>query len=155
MMLHSTVEFAQLKTIVRAAASSSDREAWDCQLRRLISGMSIPLPGPNTARCPAHDFQFETYVAAIAELSGYNVSFAKPDVMVRRGGHTLGIAEKRARSMKRIEKNCQKATDQICQSGMEGVFALDISFALYPNQCVNTNDLLGAAADLSIVTYNF
>src|SRR5688572_30000200 len=62
MMLHATVELAQLNTIIKAATAATERAAWDGQLRRLISGMSIPTPG--SKHSPAHDFQFETYIAA-------------------------------------------------------------------------------------------
>lgn len=153
MMLHAMVEREQLKIIVRAAAASTDRAAWDEQLRRLVSGMSIPTPG--SKHSPAHDFQFETYVAAVAELSGYKVSFAEPDVIVRNGTRVFGIAAKRPRSKRRIEKNCRKAANQIRQSGMPGIIALDVSFTLYPNQCVNTNDLLGGIRFVQAAVNNF
>jgi hypothetical protein len=142
LVLHTTVEFAQLKTIAKAAAASPRRAAWDGQLRKLVSGMSIPTP--ESKHSPAHDFQFESYLAAVSELSGYDVRFAEPDVVVQGDGHDFGIAAKRPRSKRRIEKNCRKAANQITRSGLPGLVALDVSFVLYPNQCVNTNDLAGA-----------
>jgi hypothetical protein len=153
MMLHATVELAQLKTIIKAATAATERAIWDEQLRRLVSGMSIPTPG--SKHSPAHDFQFETYIAAVAELSGYKVSFAEPDVVVRKGTRIFGIAAKRPRSKRRIEKNCRKAANQIRQSGLPGIVALDVSFALYPNQCVNTNDLSGGLRFVQAAVNNF
>jgi hypothetical protein len=153
MMLHATVELAQLKTIIKAATAATERTAWDEQLRRLISGMSIPTPG--SKHSPAHDFQFETFLAAVAELSGYKVSFDEPDVVVRDGTRVFGIAAKRPRSKRRIEKNCRKAANQIRQSGLPGIVALDVSFALYPNQCVNTNDLSGGLLFVQAAVSNF
>lgn len=138
-VLQTLVEFAQLKTIVRAAVRSAARAAWEGQLRRLIPGPSAPTPG--SKHSPAHDFQFESFVAAVSELSGYEISFAEPDVVVRDDDCAFGIAAKRPGSSRRIEKNCRKAAKQIQQSGLPGVIALDMSFSVYPGQCVNTGDL--------------
>lgn len=141
LMLHTTVEFAQLKTIIKATNTSPERASWDDRLRTLISGTNIP--SPESKHSPTRDFQFESFVAAVAELSGYKVRFAEPDVIVQTDGYAFGIAAKRPRSIRGIEKNVKKAASQILQSGLPGIIALDMSFALYPNQCINTNDLIG------------
>jgi hypothetical protein len=43
-----------------------------------------------------------------------------------------------------LQANCRKAVDQIERSGLPGLVALDLSLALYPSKCINTNDLEGA-----------
>jgi hypothetical protein len=153
LMLHTTVELAQLKTIIKAAITSLDRTAWEAQLRRLISGANIPTVG--SKHSPAHDFQFESFIAAVSELSGYKVSFSEPDVVVGTDNCTFGIAVKRPHSLRRIQKNCRKAASQIRQSGLPGIIAIDVSFALYPNQCINTNDLTGSLVFVQAAVNNF
>jgi len=153
LMLHTTVELAQLKTIVKAAATSTTRAAWDAQLRRLISGSNIPTVGAKHS--PAHDFQIESFIAAVAELSGYKVIFNEPDVVVRDDNYAFGIAVKRPHSLRRIQKNCRKAASQIRQSGLPGIIAIDVSFALYPNQCINTSDLTGSLVFVQAAVNNF
>lgn len=152
-VLHTLVEFAQLKTIVKAAVASLDRAAWDKQLRRLISGAGSPTP--KSKHSPAHDFQFESYVAAVVELSGFSIRFAEPDVVVQNGANSFGIAAKRPSSKRKIEKHCRKAANQISRSGLPGIVALDVSSALYPDQCVNTNDLAGALTFVQVAANDF
>ena len=152
-VLQTLMEFAQLKTIIKAAVASPNRAAWEGQLRRLVSGPSAPAPG--SKHSPAHDFQFESFVAAVCELSGYEIGFAEPDVVVRDDSCAFGIAAKRPSSKRRIEKNCRKAANQIRRSGLPGLIALDITRAAYPDQCINTNDLAGATLFVQSAVNNF
>ena len=153
LMLHTMVEFAQLRTIVKAAMASPERISLNDQLGRLISGTSVPTP--LYKHSPAHDFQFESFLGAVAELSGYKVNFAEPDIIVQCDTYTFGIAAKRPRSKRAVEKNCRKAASQIRQSGLPGIIALEMSFALYPNQCINTNDLAGSLAFIQAAANKF
>lgn len=157
-VLHTFVEFGQLQTILKAVRISTQQEAWRSQLRKLISGSGFPTP--ESKHSAARDFQFECFVAAVSELSGYSIRFNEPDVLVERDNHLFGIAAKRITSPRKIESNCRKAVRQILQSRLPGIVALDISYALYPNQCINTNDLQGGlrfvegATNTFIVTYH-
>lgn len=152
-VLHTIVEFAQLQTILKAARTSNEQESWQCQLRKLISG-----PGFSTKESKhsaARDFQFECLVAAISELSTYFIQFNEPDVLVKKNNKVFGIAAKRIQSLRKVEANCRKGAQQVIKSGIPGVIALDLSFALYPNQCINTNALEGALRFVEIAANKF
>ena len=157
-VLHTFVEFAQLQTILKAARTSNQQEAWKNQLRKLVSGSGFPTR--ESKHSAARDYQFECLVAAVSELSGYTIRFDEPDVLVERDNRLFGIAAKRITSHRKIESNCRKGVRQILKSGIPGIIALDISFALYPNQCINTNDLRGslrfveAAANTFVADYH-
>lgn len=152
-VLQTLMEFAQLKTIIKAAMASPNRAAWEEQLRKLVSGPSAHVAG--SKHSPAHNFQFESFVAAVCELSGYEIGFAEPDVVVRDDSCAFGIAAKRPSSKRRIEKNCRKAANQIIRSGLPGLIALDITPSVYPDQCINTNDLAGATLFVQSAVNNF
>jgi hypothetical protein len=156
--LHTFAEFGQLQTILKAARISTQQGVWQSQLRKLVSGPGFPRP--ESKHSAARDFQFECFVAAVSELSGYSIRFNEPDVLVERDNHLFGIAVKRITSPRKIESNCRKGVRQILKSGFPGIIALDISYALYPHQCINTNDLQGAlrfvegATNTFIATYH-
>jgi hypothetical protein len=141
-VLQTLVEFQRLRVIIEATRTSVQREAWQERLRQLVSGSAFPRQEESDSSA-ARDFQFESYVAAVCELSGYGISFSEPDVIVRDQDCCFGIAAKRPRSSRTIDRNCRKATAQIKRSKLPGMVALDLSTALYPNQCINTNDLDG------------
>jgi hypothetical protein len=113
----------------------------------------MPSDGPQQSS--ARDFQFESFVAAVAELSGYRIRFDEPDMVVQNDICTFGIAAKRPRSSRTIEKNCRKAVRQIQQSGIPGIVALDVSLALYPKKCINTNALAGALTSVEVAVNRF
>jgi hypothetical protein len=152
-VLHTMVEFHQLRTIVAAARSSKDDATWRAQLERLISG--LPFPKDASEQSAARDFQFESYIGAVCELSGYRVRFEEPDVLVQDGARLFGLAAKRPRNPRKAEANCRKAVRQIGRSGHPGLVALDLSSALYPNKCINTNDLRSATAFVEAATRRF
>ncbi len=141
-VLNTMVEFRQLQTILKAATASRHCEMWTPRLCQLISGSEFSTRESNSAS--ARDFQFESFIGAVCELSGYAVHFDEPDIILSDNAEVFGIAAKRPRNRRQIEKNCKKAVRQIRRSGVPGLIALDLSFALQANQCVNTNDLLGA-----------
>jgi hypothetical protein len=142
-ILQTLVEFQRLRTIIKAVRSSAQRGVWQERLRPLVSGSAFPAQESDSS--PARDYQFESYIAAVSELSGYRITFDEPDVIVEGGGHRFGIAAKRPRSSRAIKKNCRKAVHQIEVSGIPGMVALDLSTALYSNACINANDMAGVA----------
>ena len=126
---------------------------WNARLCQLVSGAEFSTLESNTAS--ARDFQFESFIGAVCELSGYAVRFDEPDIVVTENDKAFGIAAKRPRNERRIENNCKKAVRQIRNSGMSGLIALDLSFALQADKCVNTNDLRGAQVHVEEVVNGF
>ncbi len=154
LLIATIVETHQLHVIVRAAVSSRRPEEWRTQLLKLVSGPAHIRR--ESKHSPAHDFQFEAFVAAIAELSGYSVRFEEPDLVVSEGSEcVLGIAAKRVRSPRRAEARCREAVKQIQSATVPGLVALDLSLALYPGKCVNTNDPEGAVLFAKAVADQF
>lgn len=152
-LLNANVEFHQLRTILRAARWSDQRENWKRRLSQLISGAELPTNESDAAS--ARDFQFESFVGAVCELSGYGVQFDEPDLVISGDGGPFGIAAKRPRNDRKVEKHCKKAIRQIRKSGMRGLIALDVSFAFQADQCINTNDLYGGQLFVESVANGF
>lgn len=140
------VEVKHLETIAKAAATVSAADDWLDRLARLVSG-SLTLES-RSQHAPAFDAQFETFIAAVAVLSGYPVQFAEPDVHVTTPGGRLGIAAKRPKSVGMIESRCKSAARQIIRSGVPGIIALDLSFALYPHRYLNVTSQQAAHSAL-------
>jgi hypothetical protein len=80
----------------------------------------------------------------VFELSGCTVQFEEPpDLLITTDTFKIGCAAKRLRTTRKTEANCRDAVDQIRRSGLPGIVALDISFALGAEGCINTNDRSG------------
>ena len=141
-MINAQVEFSQLRRIVSATQATTNNEDWRKRLNQLASGHE--LSAEDLKNTSARDFQFETFIGAVCKLSGYQIEFDEPDLIVADKDVRFGIAAKRPRSHKTIEKNLRKAAKQVQKSGIEGIVALDLSFALYADKCINTNDLSGS-----------
>jgi hypothetical protein len=137
-LMNACVEVYQLRKIAKAAESSSKREMWQRRLVPLISGAETPKDESSGAS--ARDSQFESFVGAVFELSGFGMEFAEPDLIVSDEHQRFAIAAKRPRNAQAVDKNCKKAIRQIRRSGLPGLIALDLSFALQPNRCINGND---------------
>ena len=152
-ILNTMVEFRQLQTILRAATASQNRDMWRERLRQLISGAEFSTHESNTAS--PRDFQFESYIGAVCELSGYSVRFDEPDIVVTDNFQVFGIAAKRPRNERKLQANCKKAVRQIRNSGISGLIAIDLSFALQADQCINTIDLRGATLFVEEIANGF
>jgi hypothetical protein len=110
-------------------------------MRELVSG---PLAlSRETRHSRAHDLQFEAYIAAAAQLSGYQASFAEPDIILHHPEGPLAVAAKRPRSLRKIGRHLKDALAQVRGSELPGVIAIEVSHALYPAQCINSNALEG------------
>jgi hypothetical protein len=153
-IMQSAVEFDQLSIIVRAARASVHVAVWRQRLQELFSGAAFPLEH-GSHDSPARDSQFECLLAAVMELGGYGVSFEEPDVQVTSAEAAFGLAAKRPRRLASVRKNSRKAARQIRDSGRAGLVVLELSAALYPDGCINTNDELGAVALLREATNRF
>lgn len=152
MMLNAIVEFHQFKTIFKAIKNDSSNR-WEKRLSQLVGGSACAVD--EKKHSSPRDFQFETFVGAVFKLSGFDVAFDEPDIVVSDNAQCIGIAAKRLRSLKRLEKNCKKASQQIINSGRPGLIAIDISHAIKPGCCINTNDLEGARHMIENIANNF
>jgi hypothetical protein len=134
-LLHTSVELSQLGTILRAARAAPNLSIWRSHLEKLISGTHPETPSKLSA---SWDFQFEALVAGVAQLSGYEIEFDEPDIVVKDGNITFGIAAKRPRTAAGIRRNLRKAAKQISKSNRDGMIALDCSVILATDRAITT-----------------
>lgn len=152
-VVNTMVEFHQLKTILKAAKVSTKREMWKDRLRPLSSGAEFSKEESNFAS--ARDFQFESFLGAVCELSGFDVQFCEPDLIISDGSENYGIAAKRPRNKKKFERHYKKGVKQIFDSGVSGLVAIDVTFSLQSDKCINTNNLSGAQIFVEEVANEF
>ncbi|MCH7910190.1 MAG: hypothetical protein IIB38_11295 [Candidatus Hydrogenedentes bacterium] len=92
------------------------------------------LPQDDREESPGRNAQFELFVAAICQAAGlFPVEYSEPDIRCTLEGMRVGIAAKRIKSDKQIEKRIRKASEQIQKSGLPGFIALDTSIAMNPD----------------------
>ena len=118
-------EISQLTTIVEALLQPPILHEWSSRLAQLVSGQV--LPQSETEQSGARDLQFELNIAAHCRTAGYIVEPKEPDVLVRDSEKVFGIAAKRPKSPKTLERHIRKANKQIQSSGMDGLVAIDLS----------------------------
>ena len=123
-------EISQLKTIVEALLHVPISHEWTSRLAELVSGHVLPQSEAEQSR--ARDLQFELNVAAHCRAAGYVVEPKEPDVLVRSSKEAFGIAVKRPKSPKTLERHIRKASKQIQRSGMDGLVAIDLSLIHNP-----------------------
>lgn len=138
-LLNAMVELQQITKIIEAFHSSSRPQHWMQRLQQLFH--SAEFPDRESHSQSARDSQFESFIGAVFELSGLEVQFAEPDIIIADGLDQIGIAAKRPRNTQKIERNCIKASKQITNSKSKGLIAIDLSFALHLNQCLNCLEL--------------
>jgi hypothetical protein len=141
-LLGTSVEIQQLRLIAKAAASAQNVSEWRNQLERLVSGSHPSIPSRATA---GFDFQYEAYLASVASLSGYNVCFREPDIIINEEDVVFGIAAKRPRRHSGFERNVARAVKQIRNSGIKGIIALDCSIVAADGKAITTTDPMEAA----------
>ena len=89
------------------------------------------LPQADMRRSRGRDTQFELFVGALCRRARmYPVAHSEPDITCVHNGTAYGIAAKRVKSMSNLEKLVRKAGDQVLNSGLCGIVALDLSLAL-------------------------
>lgn len=87
----------------------------------------------DSPRTPGRDTQTELYVAAVCQAAGLSPVFAEPDVVVSTASGRYGLAVKRVKNMKQLEKRFRDAASQIQRSGMIGFIVLDLMLAFNPD----------------------
>jgi len=118
-------EINQMSKVVEILLMQTSSSRWLPRIRTLISGHFSPqTEKQNTA---ARDIQFELYVAACCCNGGFEIEPNEPDILVHDFAGDFGIAAKRPKSKKTLEKNIRKGSNQIVASGMDGILAIDLS----------------------------
>ena len=123
-------EISQFATIVEALLRPPFSDEWSLRLARLVSGQVLPQNEPD--QTTARDLQFELNVAVHCRAAGYIVEPKEPDVLVRGSEGVFGIAAKRPKSAKTLERHIRKASKQIQSSGVDGLVAIDLSLIHNP-----------------------
>ena len=91
------------------------------------------LPQEDRRESKGRDRQFELFVAAVCHASELRpVELEEPDVTCSVQGTKFGIAAKRIKSLKNLEKQLRKAAKQIEGARLPGMIALDTCVALNP-----------------------
>ncbi len=90
------------------------------------------LPQDDLADTPGRDTQSELYVAAVCQAAGILISLEEPDVVVEVDGIRYGLAVKRLKSLRQLEKRSRSAIRQIERSKLPGFVVLDMALAANP-----------------------
>ena len=75
----------------------------------------------------SESFQFELFVASAFWMAGLKLEFAEPDILVKMGGESIGIASKYLFSAKKARKMSRGAVAQIRRSGRRGIIACGLN----------------------------
>jgi len=113
-------DFAELNAIVKSKKIRKENRR---EIQKIFSGMRKPSKDNLTQ---ARDFQFELYLAAIFDLSGFFVEIAEPDFKFEYKGTIYSVAAKRISSESKIHARFSKAKKQILASNIPGFIAFSV-----------------------------
>jgi hypothetical protein len=113
-------DFTELRAIVKSKAI---RQKSRKEIQQLFGGFVKPSDDNLTQ---SRDLQFELYLAAIFDLSGFYISVDEPDFTFKFEEVTYSIAAKRINSEKKIHARFSKAKKQIKTSGINGFIAFSL-----------------------------
>jgi hypothetical protein len=107
------------------------------------------LPQQDRELSPGRDAAFELFVGAVCHSAGLApVTWDEPDVTCVWNGVTYGLAAKRIKSARKLEKNIRDARKQIGRASLPGIIVLDTSLAFNPNnariEAAIPDDVFGA-----------
>lgn len=94
-------------------------------LKQILSGTPMPSDDANSM---ARDKQFELYLAAILERTGFGVSIEEPDIIFTHNFKTYSLAAKRVKSTQQISKRYREAISQIKQYSNPGFIGLSLDY---------------------------
>lgn len=120
-------DFAELNAIFK---SKKIRKESKKEIQKIFGGSRQPSEDILTQ---ARDFQFELYLAAIFDLSGFWVEIAEPDFKFEYKGTIYSVAAKRISSESKIQARFSKAKKQIIASGVAGFIAFSIDRIVWDN----------------------
>ena len=113
-------DFAELSAIVK---SKTIRQENRKDIQKLFGGSGKPSDDILTQH---RDFQFELYLAALFDLSGFYVLIEEPDFLFKYENVTYSVAVKRINSERKIHTRFSKAKEQIKKSGIKGFIAFSL-----------------------------
>src|SRR5258708_1850503 len=122
-LLEASRDFAELATIVEhllPPVPPAEPAVLE-KLRAALRGAPLPSEDANPG---ARDLQFELYIAARCRLAGIPTEIREPDSVVTSRGLTLGVAAKRAKSAKHVERLVHEGGRQLERAGLPGIVAL-------------------------------
>ncbi|MBM9514702.1 hypothetical protein [Desulfogranum marinum] len=120
-------DFAELNAIVKSQKIRKENRK---EIQKIFGGTRKPSEDNLTQ---ARDFQFELYLAAIFDLSGFFVEIAEPDFKFEYKGTIYSVAAKRISSESKIQTRFSKAKKQIKKCGIPGFIAFSIDRIVWDN----------------------
>ena len=148
-------EIHQLAVIAEEILKPPIPADWISRIQAVVSGH--PLPQLESDRTHARNIQFELYVAACCRRAGYVIEPKEPDILVHAQSGNFGIAAKRPKSAKSLERHIRKGSRQIQESTAEGILALDLTVIHNPKNQIqvistkeNATETVQRVADLFV-----
>lgn len=120
-------DFAELNAIVKSIRIRKENRK---EVQKIFGGARKPSEDNLTQ---ARDFQFELYLAAFFDLSGFLVEISEPDFKFEYKGKIYSVAAKRISSENKIQARFSKAKQQIIASGVAGFIAFSIDRIVWDN----------------------
>lgn len=130
LLLQALFEISQMTVIVDGLMNPPVSSAWASRIAELVSGHL--LPQTEIGKSKSRDIQFELFIAASCHRAGFSVEPKEPDVLVRDGLGSFGIAVKRPKSQKTLERHIRKGSQQVLRTGTNGLLAIDLSLIHNP-----------------------
>jgi len=96
-------------------------------LRQILSGTPLPSEDANSI---ARDKQFELYLAAILERTGFVVSLEEPDILFSYNSQTYSLAAKRVKSEQQISRRYREAIKQIKKHPYPGFIGISLDYLI-------------------------
>jgi len=124
--LNLMTEIREMNLILQELPRSPEVPGWQSKMHTALKGSL--LSAEDGADSAGRDAQFELYLASAFRAAGFDVTLDEPDVTFQMDGQTFGIAAKRVKSEKTVEKRIREASKQIERSGNPGIIALDITY---------------------------
>lgn len=119
----AAVEGAVLADIFDQFEGLQRSPQWKVHFNDVLSGQLVPPDEGDQARAK----QLELWLAARALGAGARVQLSNPDLLFEDEHGTFVVEAKRVLSASGLQRNIEKAVDQILQSAHPGIIALDVS----------------------------
>ena len=113
-------DFAELRAIIKSIKVRRDNRK---EIQEVLGGASIPSDDHLTH---SRDLQYQLYLAAIFDLSGFFVEICEPDFIFKYEGVTYAVAAKRINSEQKIHARFSSARKQIQKSGVKSFIAFSL-----------------------------
>jgi hypothetical protein len=113
-------DFLELRAIIKSSKVRTDNRR---ELQVLLGGTSIPSNDRNTY---FRDLQYQLYLVAIFDLSGFFVEISEPDFIFKYEDVTYAVAAKRISSEQKIHARFSKAKKQLIKGNVSGFIAFSL-----------------------------